>query len=70
MQKKFIKWEHIVDKLKKEDEQNLAKLNEEEKRLSAKTEKFNQERYESTGIVDNIQKGNYLALECLVQIIK
>jgi hypothetical protein len=37
----------------------LDKLNEEEKRLSAKTEKFNQERYESTGIVDNIQKGNY-----------
>ena len=37
----------------------LDKLNEEEKRLGAESAKFNKERYESTGIVDNIQKGNY-----------
>jgi hypothetical protein len=37
----------------------LNKLNEEEKRLQEVTAKFNKERYESSGIVDNIQKGNY-----------
>ena len=37
----------------------LNKLNEEEKRLGAESARFNKERYESTGIVDNIQKGNY-----------
>ncbi len=37
----------------------LNKLNQEEKRLREVTAKFNKERYESSGIVDNIQKGNY-----------
>jgi hypothetical protein len=37
----------------------LNKLNQEEKRLQEVTAKFNKERYESSGIVDNIQKGNY-----------
>ena len=37
----------------------LDKLKQEEKRLSEKTAQFNKDRYESTGIVDNIQKGNY-----------
>ena len=37
----------------------LDKLNEEEKRLSEKTAQFNKDRYESEGIADNIQKGNY-----------
>ena len=37
----------------------LNKLNEEEKKLREVTAKFNKERYESSGIVDNIQKGNY-----------
>ena len=37
----------------------LDKLKQEEKRLQEVTSKFNKERYESTGIVDNIQKGNY-----------
>lgn len=37
----------------------LDKLNEEEKRLKEKTQVFNKERYESTGIADNISKGKY-----------
>jgi len=34
-------------------------LNEEEKNIKSGIDKFNQERYESSGIYDNIVKGNY-----------